>query len=98
MLLPKPSLLFSKFWTSCSELLRSIRLRHGVQRRTISLMTLLLTLSVFLVSGCTTATKLENSQRLIKHPQFPRAAFHAPDFTREALKTINRLEYELERK
>jgi hypothetical protein len=54
-------------------------------------------LSVFLASGCTT-TKLANSERLIAHPQFRAAAQAAPDFTREALKTINRLEYELERK
>ena len=29
---------------------------------------------------------------------FPKAAFHAPDFTRESLRTIAELEYELERR
>ena len=38
------------------------------------------------------------SEGLTAHPQFPRAAFHAPDFTRDALKTIAELEYELERR
>ena len=34
----------------------------------------------------------------MSHPEFPKAATEAPEFTREALKTINRLEYELERR
>ena len=32
------------------------------------------------------------------HPQFEYAVTNAPAFTREALKTINKLEYELERR
>ena len=35
---------------------------------------------------------------LTAHPEFPRAAFHAPAFTRDALKTIAELEWELERR
>ena len=34
----------------------------------------------------------------MSHPEFPAAAQAAPEFTREALKTINSLEYELERR
>jgi hypothetical protein len=39
-----------------------------------------------------------NTKRLTAHPEFPRAAFHAPAFTRDALKTIAELEYQLERR
>jgi hypothetical protein len=49
------------------------------------------------MSGCV-SVKLENSGRLMSHPEFPAAAQAAPEFTREALKTINGLEYELERR
>ena len=34
----------------------------------------------------------------MRHPEFPAAAQAAPEFTREALKTINGLEYEIERR
>jgi len=37
-------------------------------------------------------------KRLSAHPEFPRAAFHAPAFTQDALKTIAELEWELERR
>jgi putative NADH-flavin reductase len=56
----------------------------------------MLLLMLLLISGCK-SVKLENSQRLMNHPEFPKAAMEAPEFTREALKTINKLEYELER-
>ena len=36
-------------------------------------------------------------EKLTAHPQFPKAAFHAPDFTRETLSTIADLEYQIER-
>jgi len=32
------------------------------------------------------------------HPEFPRAAYNAPAFTRDILKTIAELEWELERR
>jgi hypothetical protein len=57
----------------------------------------LLTLLLVLMSGCV-ATKLNNSERLMEHPGFRKAALASPIFVEEALKTINRLEYELERK
>ncbi len=59
--------------------------------------TLSLTLLLILMSGCV-ATKLNNSERLTKHPGFRKAALASPAFVEEALKTINKLEYELERK
>jgi hypothetical protein len=49
--------------------------------------------------GCHTApVEYSNTKSLTAHPQFPKAAFHAPDFTRDALRTIAELEYELERR
>ena len=48
-------------------------------------------------SGCIT-TKLNNTDRLIKHPQFKSAVIAAPDWTREALETIADLEREIESK
>ena len=57
----------------------------------------MLLLMLLLMSGCV-SVKLENSERLMRHPGFPAAAQAAPEFTREALKTINKLEYEIERR
>ena len=54
-------------------------------------------LLMLLLSACKTpVVPLENSARLMKHPQFEKAVLAAPDFTVDALKTINRLEYEIE--
>ena len=61
------------------------------------LTTLSLMLLLVLTSGCV-GVKLNNSERLIKHPGFRKAALASPKFVEEALKTVNRLEYELERK
>lgn len=48
--------------------------------------------------GCATLpAELNNADRLLRHPQFSAAARVAPDFVSDALKTINRLEHELER-
>ncbi|MBX3736727.1 MAG: hypothetical protein KF715_08565 [Candidatus Didemnitutus sp.] len=50
-----------------------------------------------LLAGCASApVQLNNSDRLIQHPQFKKAAQAAPEFVSEALKTINRLEHEIE--
>ena len=68
--------------------------RQRVDMR-ISLLTLML-LCVF--TGCQTKIEYNNVKRLTAHPQFPKAAFHAPDFTRNAMRTIAELEYELERR
>lgn len=53
----------------------------------------------FVSSGCATApVRLENSARLIARPDFAAARAAAPEWCRDALKTINQLEHELERK
>lgn len=52
-----------------------------------------------LLTGCaTTPLQLENTRRLMAHPQFQKAADAAPDFVSDALKTVNRLEQEIERR
>ena len=63
---------------------------NGGQIKTLPLMLLLAT-----CSGCLT-TKLNNTERLIAHPQFKAAAIAAPDWTEDALKTIADLEREIE--
>ena len=55
-------------------------------------------LSVLLISsltGCATP-RLENSARLIARPDFPAARAAAPEWCRDALKTINALESHVE--
>ena len=46
-------------------------------------------------TGCQTPVEYNNTKRLTAHPEFPRVAYNAPAFTREALKTIAELEWEL---
>ena len=53
------------------------------------------------LAGCATlapAVRLDNSARLMARPDFPKAKEAAPDWARDALKTINALELEIERK
>jgi len=54
-------------------------------------------LLILVSTGCL-QPRLENSQRLMKRPDFPLAVQAAPEWVRDSLKTINRLEFELERK
>ena len=56
---------------------------------------LLLMLLSATCSGCLT-TKLNNTDRLIAHPQFRSAVLAAPQWTEDALKTIADLEREIE--
>jgi len=51
-----------------------------------------------LLAGCQTGPKLDGVKELIEHRQFQRAAHSAPEWTREALRKVASLEYELERK
>lgn len=54
--------------------------------------------AMLLLSLCSCVTvKLDNAQRLINRPDFENARVAAPEWCRDALKTINSLEYELER-
>lgn len=59
-------------------------------------LTALLLLSLAL-AGCAT-TRHDNAARLIKRADFEAARAAAPEWCRDALKTINALEYELERR
>ena len=59
--------------------------------------TLLLTLALLTLSGCV-HVRLANAERLMNRPDFPAAVLSAPEWTRDALKTINQLEHELERR
>lgn len=56
---------------------------------------MLLLMLVSTASGCL-APRLNNSQRLMARPDFPAAAQAAPEWCRDALKTINRLEHQIE--
>lgn len=67
------------------------------ERATKILLLISLCLVLWLTNGCATV-RLNNSHRLIARPDFPVAARAAPEWVRDALKTINALEYELERK
>ena len=50
---------------------------------------------ILLQAGCL-SVKLENSQRLMDRPDFEAAAIAAPEWVKDALKTINELEEHLE--
>ena len=52
---------------------------------------------VGLSSGCA-SVRLDNSARLFARPDFPAARAAAPEWCRDALKTINQLEFQLESK
>lgn len=58
-----------------------------------------LVLLLLLTGGCaSTQVKLNNSDRLIARPDFPAVRAAAPEWARDALKTINALEAQLESK
>ena len=59
---------------------------------------LTLTMLCGMLAGCGTMQELNGVKTLTAHPQFPRAAQHAPEWTREALRTVADLEYQIERK
>jgi hypothetical protein len=59
---------------------------------------LTLMLALTLLSGCVGPhQRLNNAMRLAEREDFPDAALNAPEWTRDALHTINELEYRLER-
>ena len=59
---------------------------------------LLIAISAGFLAGCNSAVRLDNAARLMRRPDFPAARAAAPEWCRDALKTINALEYELERR
>jgi len=60
-------------------------------------MLLWIMLSTMLSSGCS-HVRLNNADRLTRRSDFPAAAQAAPEWCRDALKTINSLEFEIERR
>ena len=58
--------------------------------------TMLLTIGFLIFSTGCLAMKLENAERLMNRPDFQPAAQAAPEWVRDALKTINALEEQLE--
>ena len=58
---------------------------------------LLIAVLILSCTGCITS-KLENAQRLMNRPDFTEATLAAPEWVRDALLTINKLEHKLERK
>ena len=75
------------------ELKRQKR-RKGMMRSWAALMLLLLMLAL---TGCGTVRELNGVKELTDHPQFQKAAQHAPEWTRAALRKVAELEYEIER-
>ncbi len=59
-------------------------------------LTFLLLAACLAATGCVTV-RLDNSKRLIARPDFEAARTAAPEWCRDALKTINELEFQLER-
>ncbi|PTX95756.1 hypothetical protein [Opitutus sp. ER46] len=57
----------------------------------------LLVCAALLFGGCQTV-RLDNAARLAARPDFPAAKAAAPEWCRDAMKTINQLEYQLERR
>ena len=53
---------------------------------------------LLLLSACSSHARLDNSARLIARPDFPAARAAAPEWCRDALKTVNALELEIERR
>lgn len=51
-----------------------------------------------LLGGCMTHARYGNAQRLINRVDFDAARVAAPEWCRDALKTINELELEIERR
>jgi uncharacterized protein YceK len=58
---------------------------------------LMLLLLMLALTGCGTVRELNGVKTLTDHPQFPKAAQHAPEWTRAALRKVAELEYEIER-
>lgn len=58
---------------------------------------MMLFLACSILTSCV-HVKLDNSQRLIARPDFQAAVRAAPEWTRDALKTINDLEFQIESK
>ncbi len=72
------------------------KIKQELMQESVGMIRMLpLMLLLLACSGCITI-KLNNTDRLITHPQFNAAATAAPDWTRNALETIADLEREIE--
>ncbi len=69
--------------------------QNDVDAKMMKLKSALLIWLTFSLSGCL-QMKLENSRRLMDRPDFNDAALAAPEWVKDALKTINALEEQLE--
>ena len=58
----------------------------------------LVILASLTTAGCWNTVSRDETARLIAHPEFTAAAKAAPNFTKDALRTITQLEYELAQK
>ena len=61
-------------------------------------MRLLVAICSLTLAGCAIHPRYDNAARLMARPDFPQVREAAPDWAQDALKTINFLEYELERR
>ena len=77
------------------DLVSFLKELNAIRRKRLKMRLLIVGLIVC-CTGCIMA-KLENAQRLIDRSDFPDAVSASPEWVREALLTINRLEAELER-
>ena len=62
----------------------------------MKLLTVIVAMTI--LSGCNMHVRLNNAERLINRPDFDVARTTAPEWCRDALKTINELELEIERR
>jgi len=70
-----------------------------IAKRIETFWTKVLILSVLccILTSCV-EVRLNNAKRLIERPDFENARQHSPEWCRDALKTINELELEIERR
>jgi hypothetical protein len=64
-----------------------------MKTRFVSGLTLLLLL---VLAGCQNPPAINHVERLLNHPQFPAARESAPDWARDALRTVNDLQRDLQ--
>ncbi|RRJ96785.1 XRE family transcriptional regulator [Opitutaceae bacterium TAV4] len=83
--------------STTTSLSRSLNLDDKSQRENVSILTALLGKLDTLIGVFAPSEKYDNSKRLIARPDFEAARLAAPEWCRDALHTINALEYELER-
>ena len=66
---------------------------HAMKKLWTTLLIILLSVAL---GGCGTIPHRDETASLLKHPEFYAAAKAAPNFVKDALRTVTQLEYELE--